>query len=131
MGRTIAWIDDDIAMMWPVTELLQDEGWDILRFESVKAVIDGIERIRIADVILLDMILPVGQDGDGMHEYGGKKVLQTLRDVYHVNTPVLVFSALPDKVIEDMTFGYQVERLAKPVLPSELYRAVMRISRNP
>jgi len=125
MSRTIYWIDDDTDIIDPVVSPLVCAGHHIMRLRTVMEALEAVEQIRQADLILLDMILPPGQTDRQFSYYSGIDLLQELREVHGVTTPVVIFSVVdPEKTLQELKNLDVVYFVRKPALPSELQTAV-------
>jgi DNA-binding response OmpR family regulator len=118
------WIDDDIEIIDPVIKPLIQAGHEIAKIRTIRDALDSIEVLRTCDLILLDMILPPGDDEDFGY-YSGVRLLCKLREEHDVATPVIVFSVVdPDRVKEELDPLNVAKYVRKPALPSELKKAV-------
>ena len=105
MSATIIWIEDDIDMIDAVVRPLEKDGHHIIRLRTIKAALDAVEQIRQADLILLDIFLPVGtmspeQSGAFGKRYPGIEILRNLREEKGVQTPVVAFTVLKSEVVD-------------------------------
>jgi DNA-binding response OmpR family regulator len=121
----IAWIEDDIAIIDPVIEPLEQDGHEIIRIRTVQGALDVVETLRTCDLILLDMIIPMGDASEDLEYYSGALLLRKLRKEHKVTIPVIVFSVVdPRKVEEQLDTLGVAKYVRKPALPSELKEAV-------
>jgi DNA-binding response OmpR family regulator len=120
----IVWVDDDIDIIDPVIEPLQDD-YDITRFRTVWEALNEVETLQSCDLILLDMIIPPGEGEDQFGYYSGASLLRVLREEHSVTAPVIVFSVVdPRKMHEQLATLNVAKYVRKPALPSELKDAV-------
>jgi DNA-binding response OmpR family regulator len=125
MSKTIVWIEDDIELIKPVIRPLEQSGYKFLYINSAQEAIKCVDNIRKADLILLDMILPPGQEDTHYGRYAGIDILRELRDKHGIGTPVIVFSVVNDEgIIHKLNEFGVTDIIRKPVLPSELKKRV-------
>ena len=121
----IVWIDDDIDIIEPVSRRLVEDGHEITRIRTIREALDSVETIKACDLVLLDMILPLGDQDEDFGYYSGVSLLRKLREEYEVTVPVVVFSVVdPSKVKEQLDLLNVADHVLKPALPSELKEAV-------
>jgi len=121
MGKVIAWIEDDTPKIQRLVELIELEGHRVVAYPSVKAVLDNLAEIREADLILLDILLPMGYQVDEVAHYAGVELLRKLRLEYGIDTPVIVLTVVGRNSVHNELEGLGVhDIITKPVKPSEL-----------
>jgi DNA-binding response OmpR family regulator len=121
----IAWIDDDIEIIEPVIKPLVQDDHKITRIRTIQEALEEIEFLRTCDLILLDMILPLGDCDEDFGYYSGALLLRKLREEYEVTTPVIIFSVVvPNRIKEQLDSLNVAEYVLKPALPTELKEAV-------
>lgn len=121
----IAWIDDDIEIIDPVIEPLVQDDHEITRIRTVRDALDLVETLRACDLILLDMIVPTGDDDEDFEYYAGTLLLRELREKHEVTTPVIVFSVVDPGRVEGQLQPLNIaDYVRKPALPTELKEAV-------
>lgn len=126
----IAWIDDDIEIIDPVIKPLIQDGHGITRIRTIRDALDSVETLQTCDLILMDMILPPGESDQDFGYYSGVPLLRMLREEYGVTTPVIVFSVVdPKRVEEELASLDTADYVLKPALPSELKEAVDAVLR--
>jgi CheY-like chemotaxis protein len=132
MAKTIVWIDDDIDIINPVVRPLELAGHHFVRLQSVKEALEALERIRKADLILLDMILPPGQTDREFGRYPGLDLLRELREAHNISTPVIALTVVTrNEVLKQLREELGVrDILHKPVRPSVLREHVQRALRD-
>jgi len=127
MTKHIVWIEDDANIIWSVVRPLEDRGYKITAMESMREALERIEELRKCDLILLDIILPADDKRWENERHIGVHLLRNLRE-QSVTTPVLVFTVVGNpetsKALRELGV---VDILNKPILPSELERAVLAI----
>jgi len=121
----IAWIDDDTEIIDPVIEPLVEDEHEIARIRTMRGALDSIETLRRCDLIILDMIIPVGDSNNDFEDYSGVSLLYKLRKEHGVTTPVIVFSVVDQKKVEGQLEALNVaDYVRKPALPTDLKKAV-------
>jgi CheY-like chemotaxis protein len=127
MTKQIVWIEDDANIIWSVVRPLEDRGYKIIAVESMREALERIEELRSCDLILLDVILPAGDERWEKEHHIGVHLLRKLRE-QAVTTPVLAFTVVgkPETRKALRELGVK-DILNKPILPSELERAVLAI----
>jgi CheY-like chemotaxis protein len=130
MSRSIVWVDDDNDLLESVVEPLEWAGYSVKRLRTLQEARDAMPDIRQADLLLLDMILPTGQDDQGLpSHFTGLAFLGELRQ-HDIRTPVVVLTVVSRVEDTDQYKDLQarnpgvVKVVHKPVLPQELKRVV-------
>lgn len=125
--KKIAWVEDDIDVIYPVVKPLEDLGFQILTYYSYGDACDHLEEILTCDLIMLDLILPSGN-----HEINGEEIglelLKTLRIQKEYTGPIVVFSVIAnteDLETKKVLKGLKVKKISKPVRPSDLKKSVL------
>ena len=94
---TLAVVDDDAPYGQFLSALLRTKGYEVQVYESGEALLDGLRRGALPDVILLDVVMP-GLDG-----------LETLRQVRfaHPVAQVVMISgqSVPSTIVEATKLG--------------------------
>jgi CheY-like chemotaxis protein len=127
MAKEIAWIEDDIDIIYPVVRPLERAGHSIVTFRNVREAIEAVDQLRRVDIILLDMLLPPGKTGHELGDYQGLQLLRDLRKKYKIKTPVIVFTVItPDNLVMQLKELGIADIVRKPVRPSELKERVER-----
>lgn len=125
MSKTIIWIEDDIEIIDPVVRPLERAGYQVVRLNTVKEVLDAIEKIRAADLVLLDMILRPGMEEHTFGRYPGLDILELLREKYAIEVPVVVLTVVDrPEVRQRLNELGTAEIVRKPVRPSTLKEVV-------
>ncbi|MBC8333264.1 MAG: response regulator [Anaerolineae bacterium] len=125
MSKTIIWIEDDIEIIDPVVRPLERAGYQVVRLNTVKEVLDAIEKIRAADLVLLDMILRPGMEEHTFGRYPGLDILELLREKYAIEVPVVVLTVVDrPEVRQRLNELGTAEIVRKPVRPSVLKEVV-------
>jgi CheY-like chemotaxis protein len=131
MSKVIAWIEDDVDVIYPVVRPLEKAGYQIITFRNAKEALKSVKQIRKADLILLDMLLPPGQTGEELNHYAGLSLLRELREVHKVSNRVVVFTVVtPDNLMERLRELGVADIVRKPILPSELKERIERALAN-
>jgi len=127
MSKRIIWIEDDAHIISPVVRPLEERGYEIKIIENMRDALDKIEDLRQCDLILLDVILPAGGKEWEGERYVGLTMLEYLKE-QSVTTPVLAFTVVQDhETREALRKLGVVDILNKPILPSELEKAVLAV----
>lgn len=127
INKQIVWIEDDTNIINDVVRPLERNGYQIERFHTVKEALDNLDVLRACDLILLDLIIPIGEANVEVGYYPGMYLLRTFREIYHLEQPVIVLSVVANaEVFQDLkTLGAEIEN--KPILPSKLKRLVEEV----
>jgi CheY-like chemotaxis protein len=129
-GKQIVWIDDDTDIIDPVVRPLELAGYVFHRLHTVAEALsaDALERMRRADLVLLDMILPPGPIERAFSPYPGKDILHELRRVQGITTPVIVLTVVTnEEVLRQVEALGVADIVRKPARPSYLKEAVERV----
>ena len=105
--RLILVVDDDHAIREALSELLEDEGYQVACATNGQQALDLLARMAVPCVILLDLMMPV-MDG---FEFMGRKTA----DPALANIPVVVITAAGAVRLEDL--GGAIGALSPLVLP--------------
>jgi CheY-like chemotaxis protein len=128
MSKNIIWIEDDYDIIEPVIYPLRKAGYTVVNISNTKEASDKIEELKQADLILLDMFLPKGNGGEDFGLYPGYKLLQQLRTINKVKTPVIVFTVITNeelcKDLEELGIN---DIVYKPIRPSKLKEAIDKV----
>jgi CheY-like chemotaxis protein len=128
MPKTIAWIEDDYDMIQPVVYPLEKAGYRIINIPNTKEALKNLEQLRQVDLILLDLFLPPGTGGRDFGSYPGVQLFRELREIYQVETPIVVFTVLSQAyLLEELKELGAADIVRKPVRPSELKERVERV----
>ncbi len=127
MSPHIVWIEDDVDVIDPVVEPLVEAGYRITRITSIREAQAKLEVIRQADLLLLDIIVPLGGNGP-YPRYAGIEFLRELREEHGITTPVVVFSVVIRPEVHQQLRDLGVRDIVnKPILPSRLKERVDRV----
>ncbi|WP_158742366.1 response regulator [Acidisphaera sp. L21] len=116
-GRRILVVEDEFLIRLTLSEVLADEGYEVLEAES------GDEAIAILDtspdvaVLLTDIQLPGALDG--------RALVRRARETRPM-LPVIFMSGRPDDSEPNAT-GAKEMNISKPYLPSEICAAVRKM----
>lgn len=129
-GRII-WVEDDTKRVLGIYDLVQPlrtAGYQIEVMESKKKVLSNLGHLRSCDLILLDIILPTGDNKEeGIERYTGLSILRAIRE-YGIDKPVLVLSVVSNPRVLDELHRLKVAGIVrKPVRPSVLKEHVETI----
>ncbi|MGH9837418.1 MAG: hypothetical protein ACREEM_01385 [Blastocatellia bacterium] len=135
INKTIAWIEDDSDEIAAVVKPLRGAGFEFKCFYHYAGAIARTDEIRNCDLILLDLILPMGPTGEDSdpaleaEDYLGKLLLRRFRREFGIHTPVIVLSVaarrnvFDEHEIEDL----KITLIPKPARPSKLKAEVYRL----
>jgi DNA-binding NtrC family response regulator len=124
--KVISWIEDDADVIGAVVKPLR-EKFDIKEYPTYTKAIKNIDEICKSELVLLDLLLPPGEMNVG-GDLLGAQFLDEL-DKRKDCPPVIVFSVIVngDKAKSRLQGKKSVvEKLRKPILPSELKQKVYR-----
>ncbi len=127
LAKKIVWIEDDTNIINDVVRPLERSGYQIERFYTVREALDNLDTLKACDLILLDLIIPLGGAAEPVGHYPGMYLLRTFREKYALEQPVIVLSVVADaEVFQDLkSLGAEIEN--KPILPSKLKRLVEEV----
>jgi CheY-like chemotaxis protein len=115
---TIAWIEDDIDIIYPVVRPLERAGYQILKLHNTQEAREQLQKVLQADLILLDSIIPP-DPAPTISE--GLEFLKWLKQQREKLPPVLVFTVVTDPTLHQQFRDLGVADIArKPILPSAL-----------
>ncbi len=117
--KKIIWIEDDTDIIDLVVRPLERSNYQIKRLDNVQKALENIEEIRQCDLILLDLIIPLGGTED-VGDYPGIYLLRTFREKYKITQPVIVLSVVADLQTFDELKKLNTTVANKPILPSKL-----------
>lgn len=122
MSKVIVWIDDDIDLLAPLVHPLLKAGYRILNFRTGQETIRAINQIIGADLILFGTLIMPDYTGDRLTPYTGLQFIRELREVHHVEVPIVVlsFSAAQQDVLDSLNILGVSDILLKPLRPLEL-----------
>jgi CheY-like chemotaxis protein len=131
LNKTIAWIEDDAEVLSEVVKPLVDIGCKIVPYETAKKARESIDKIRKADLILLDTFFPTGDYpavGKGLeNEYTGIHLAQDLRRLYRIRIPIVIFSVVHEDEVSALLENLGIDDIIpKPVRPSILKERLLR-----
>lgn len=115
--RTILVVDDEPAILDSLADILQLEGFSVLKASSGLQALD-ILREQIPDLIIADVMMP---EMNGYHFY--QRVRQTPK---HLQIPFIFLTAKGEA--EDIRFGKELgadDYLLKPIHPEDLMAAIL------
>lgn len=125
----IAWIEDDIDVIYGVTKPLSNLGVTLNHYYNYQDAISRIDEIRSCDLILLDAILPPGASGATGSNLG-IKLLKRFRDEFNLDMPVIIFSIVAnaqDVINTSELQEYKAHTLPKGITPLELKNEVLEV----
>lgn len=114
-GPAVLVVDDDAEIREGISELLRDEGFEVVTAENGRAALDTLQGRRDIRVILLDLLMPV-MDGATFraHQLADRSIAQI---------PFIMLTANYDYADRAESLG-AVACFRKPVKPSALLRAL-------
>jgi CheY-like chemotaxis protein len=110
-------VEDEFLIRLTLSEVLADEGYEVLEAETGDAAIALLEGAPDIAVLLTDIQLPGSLDGRALVQ----RVRQRLPDL-----PVIYMTGRPDSMTGQTT-GAREMYVAKPYLPSDICAAVRRM----
>ena len=113
-ARQILIVEDEFLIRLTLSEVLGDEGYEVLEAESGDEAVAILDRSPAIAVLLTDIQLPGKLDGRALAEHARK----TRPDL-----PVIFMTGRPDSV-RSTSPGAKEMFVAKPYLPSEICKAV-------
>jgi len=120
--RTIVWVEDQPEVFHVLMIPLERDGYKVVPMKSLREVLNRIEELRAATLLILDLIFP---DGALNSSFPGLDLLRRLRNEYGVQTPVLLLSIVDHNTIADDLSELNVAfTLRKPVSPFDLKQYV-------
>jgi CheY-like chemotaxis protein len=129
--KQIAWIEDYTDVIYAVVEQLEHDGFKIHTFKDYSSALSNIEFILTCDLIILDLILPPGNNNEslGYKEYLGVKFLEYLRINKGSKIPVVIFSVVAhlESVGEQLKQFESTILVSKPIRTSELRKEVIAL----
>ncbi len=135
----ILWADDEIPFMEGILNSLRAEGFSV---EPSLTVAETLKKLREGhpgyDLLILDIMLPLGPDIEDVlgrardptlaPEDFGKVVLEEVAEKWP-SLPVIVFTAIRSDV-RGMKTPTNYVVVKKPVIPGELFRVILRLSKR-
>ncbi|MEJ1977589.1 MAG: response regulator [Acetobacteraceae bacterium] len=110
-------VEDEFLIRLTLSEVLADEGYDVLEAETGDAALVLLENDPSISVLLTDVQLPGSLDGRALVQ----RVRQTIPDL-----PVIYMTGRPDSMTGQAT-GAREMYVAKPYLPSDICAAIQRM----
>jgi two-component system, OmpR family, alkaline phosphatase synthesis response regulator PhoP len=117
----ILWIEDDFNELEPIVLPLKKAGHAITIAPDAKDAIKLLEKKRF-DLILLDILLPSGEKKiERIADWTGLELMKVIRK-RKIDTPVIVFTVVLDRELEDELNGLNVKKILIKgrILPSKL-----------
>jgi CheY-like chemotaxis protein len=116
-GHRILIVEDEFLIRLTLSEVLADEGYDVLEAESGDDALRLLEGDSTISVLLTDIQLPGSIDG--------RELVSRIR-ASQPDLPVIFMTGRPDAMLGQPT-GQRDMYVAKPYLPSEICTAVRRM----
>ncbi len=110
-------VEDEFLIRLTLSEVLADEGYDVLEAETGDAALVLLQNDPSISVLLTDVQLPGSLDGRALVQ----RVRQTIPDL-----PVIYMTGRPDSMTGQTT-GAREMYVAKPYLPSDICAAIRRM----
>ena len=126
---TIAWVEDDIDVIYGVLRPLIKQGVAINQYHNYHDAITRLNEIRECDLILLDAILPPGASGMTGSNLG-IKLLRQFREEFKLEMPVIIFSIVgnaQDVISTSELEELEARSLPKGITPLELKDEVVEV----
>jgi FixJ family two-component response regulator len=92
MNKQIAWIDDEYAKIGLLVKPLEAAGYEVRRYRTYGEVIEKINDIRAAALIIMDLIIPPGQ-AEVDERYLGISLMKRLR-AEGFTQPIIIMSVV-------------------------------------
>ena len=128
--KKILWVEDEADLLMGLVRPLEKDGHEIIVAKDEEEALELIGKSDF-DLILLDIIIPTGVDGDiGDVDFVGMRLLKTLSIDMELKTPILVLSVVRDqKMIKEMKNGFGVKEVLEKgaYLPSKLKEKVYKV----
>ena len=127
--KRILWIEDDADILMGLVRPLKKDGHEITIAKDEKKALELIG-ISVFDLILLDIIIPTGVEGDkGDIPFVGMRLLKTLSIDMKIKTPIIVLSVVRDPELIGEMNGRGVEEVLQKgaYLPSKLKEKVYEV----
>jgi CheY-like chemotaxis protein len=119
----IAWIEDDEHIIGSVVLPLERAGFVVDRYTTIAEATAALAKIRSADLVLMDVIVPPGVGGGSGTRYSGVEFMRTLSK--EPFPPVVAFTVIREPAIHAQLRALGVSQiLTKPVRPSILKATV-------
>lgn len=121
--KTIAWIDDDAALIHQVLRPLERSGYQIQNYRTPLEVWNAVDEIMEAKVIVLDLLLPPGRGKElAMNEEAvGLTLLRQLSKRHESLPPVVVLSVVVNDEVESQLKSLGVaDIISKPADPFDV-----------
>ncbi len=110
-------VEDEFLIRLTLSEVLVDEGYDVLEADTGDAALALLQHEPGVSVLLTDIQLPGSLDG--------RALVQRVREVLPT-LPVIYMTGRPDSMTGQAT-GAREMYVAKPYLPSDICAAVRRM----
>jgi len=127
--KRILWIEDDAGLLMGLVRPLKKDGHEIIVAKDEKEALELIGALDF-DLILLDIIIPTGVEGDmGDISFVGMRLLKTLSIDMKIKTPIIVLSVVrdPDMIGEMNGLGVKEVLPKGAYLPSKLKEKVYEV----
>ncbi len=130
----VLFIEDAIAEREELVAFLELKGYDVRCVDDGTQALEALRSER-CDVIILDIMMPSGEELKGRDVAGGyatgKEVLRVLREEMRLDTPVIVSTAHPGlKLEEEMRSLGVFAYVNKPISPDDLERIIAKAPRE-
>ena len=127
--KKILWVEDEADLLMGLVRPLEKDGHEIIVAKDEEEALELIGKSDF-DLILLDIIIPTGVEGDTVYvDFVGMRLLKTLSIDTEFKTPILVLSVVRDpKMIKEMN-GFGVKEVLEKgaYLPSKLKEKVYKV----
>jgi CheY-like chemotaxis protein len=110
----LAWIEDDIDTLLDLRRFLESRH-EVHAFRTYEAALAGIDELRQCDLIILDIILPSGDESNRKKNLG-LQLVRYLRQQAGVASPILVYSVVanePNVLRDSVLSELNLDRLDK------------------
>ena len=109
----VLWIEDDYERIKRLTYFLVEEGHTILNATTKLGSFKVLEENKDIDIIILDLILPEGDESPNLEPYPGFKILDKVRLDLKLGIPIIVLTVVRDPDILNKLEPYKITKILK------------------
>ena len=119
MSRQILYVDDEPYFVEALVDALKDEGYSVATAtdgaQAVDFIMNAIQTNTVPDLVILDVIMPVGKDGKNDFPQGnirrtGLRVFEIIRTRLKLTMPIIFVT-----VVADLSMASAVSQIEKSV----------------
>ena len=128
MQKKILWIEDAALMLGGLVRPLEKSGHQIITVQNEKEALKALDKENF-DLILFDIIIPSGSDGDDYIEYVGARLADEIVNKRNLKTPIIGISVVtrPDIINNLYKLGFKKIFLKGHLRPTQLKDEVEKI----